>query len=203
MRSVSQFVRRVLTLFLLPGLLAVPLAMGQAAPGSVRAELTGTAVRLTWEAGASPYGIYRSSSPDRIVDKANYVGVTAETTFDDALELEPGGAILYFVVDESPRCNGQFTCDNGNGCDGTEFCGVRCAPGEPVKCNDGNSCTEDICVLATGACNSTTLDCNDGDPCTLDVCLDSIGCDYQVDPAAGVGTPAELAGNSLALYPHF
>ncbi len=179
-------------------------AYGQIAPDSLRVELTADAVRLTWGAGLGPYGIYRASGPSGVESAGNYVGVTGETFFKDALELEPASAVLYFLVADPPRCNQNFNCGNGNPCDGEESCiNRRCAAGEPVNCNDGDSCTLDICSVTTGSCSSATMDCEDGDPCTLDFCTPILGCESSVDPAAGVGIAAELAGNPLNSYPHF
>ncbi|MBD3868398.1 MAG: hypothetical protein IFK94_09760 [Acidobacteria bacterium] len=204
MRPQSLIPKRwILIVIFLTGMISSA-AWGQIATDSLRAELTGDAVRLTWGAGTGPYGIYRAADPSGLDSADNYVGVTGETFFLDALDLEPGDPVLYFLVADPPRCNQHFICSNGNPCDGVETCfDRRCIAGEPVNCNDGDSCTEDSCSLSTGACSSTALDCEDGDPCTLDYCTQGLGCESSVDPAAGVGVAAELAGNPLGAYPHF
>jgi len=177
----------------------------QPAPESLRVEPDGADLRLTWDAGVGPYGVYRSlDDPAGLVAAGNYIGVTFETAFAEEPPALLAGQILYYRVDESPRCNRDSACDNGNLCDGAETCPNRvCLPGVPVNCNDGDACTRDSCARATGACSSVPLDCDDGDACTLDACVAGLGCRSTVDPAAGVGTSADLAGNPLAAYPGF
>jgi len=45
----------------------------------------------------------------------------------------------------------------------------------PVKCNDGNPCTDDSCDLTNGQCKYVNHTCKDGDPCTADSCDASTG----------------------------
>jgi cysteine-rich repeat protein len=60
-------------------------------------------------------------------------------------------------------------CSDGDACTFAETCaeGV-CKGGKPVNCNDGNSCTDDLCDALTG-CKFTpnSAACEDGNPCTL------------------------------------
>ncbi|HRY96542.1 MAG TPA: S8 family serine peptidase, partial [Myxococcota bacterium] len=95
------------------------------------------------------------------------------------------------------------SCADGDLCDGAEVCsGGTCQAGTPLTCNDGNVCTTDSCVPATGCsfvpntascadadlcdgdevcsggtCQSgTPLVCNDGNVCTTDSCVPATGC---------------------------
>ena len=62
-------------------------------------------------------------------------------------------------------------CDNGNLCDGIATCSASatCVPGTPPVVDDGNPCTLDTCVPATGVQHAPAPDgtaCNDGNACT-------------------------------------
>ena len=55
------------------------------------------------------------------------------------------------------------------------------------SCDDGDPCTEDLCV--DGNCTHVPVDCDDGDPCTTDYCdatgtchHDAINCEDDGDP---------------------
>lgn len=94
-------------------------------------------------------------------------------------------------------------CDDGDACTTTDTCSLGvCVGGPPPDCNDGNVCTDDACLPASGCshvnntdpCDDvdacTTADtcsngvcvggappnCNDGDVCTDDACDSAIGC---------------------------
>jgi len=61
------------------------------------------------------------------------------------------------------------TCPDSDACNGTEVCLLgECVAGQPLDCNDDNSCTTEVCDPATG-CHSQPAP--DGTPCTdLDLC---------------------------------
>jgi len=68
-------------------------------------------------------------------------------------------------------------CDDGVFCTGDDRCeGGECSPGPVLKCNDGNPCTIDACLMTAGCKNSPSqpgIPCDDGDPCTTkDICLE-------------------------------
>jgi len=108
-------------------------------------------------------------------------------------------------------------CDNQRFCDGVEFCdAVRdCRSGPQPDCDDGVSCTDDECSLATddcvhqpddGLCDNGTfcdgeewcdaqLDCQSGDPPTCD---DDVGCtvdECDLTDDACVHAPEDLLCN--------
>ncbi|MGB0716276.1 MAG: hypothetical protein ACPGXK_10380 [Phycisphaerae bacterium] len=60
-------------------------------------------------------------------------------------------------------------CDNGVFCDGSETCDPNndCQPGTPVNCDDGVSCTTDVCDENAGECSNTPVDsvCDNGQFC--------------------------------------
>jgi Cytochrome c554 and c-prime len=67
-------------------------------------------------------------------------------------------------------------CDDGNPCTTGDTCMMgACTPDATVPCpDDGNACTDDVCVPATGACGAPIAGpCDDGDGCTTgDACGD-------------------------------
>ena len=100
----------------------------------------------------------------------------------------------------------SLPCDDGNPCTTGDKCiSGTCHPGFVKNCSDGNSCTLDSCLAATGECHHTAVDwpcndgnlctiddlcsealcqgtpvvCNDGNPCTADSCEPEFGCAYQ------------------------
>ena len=107
-------------------------------------------------------------------------------------------------------CVSDDDCSDGDVCNGTELCiEGRCAPGETLRCDDGDPCTTDECDLADGCFHVVTND-GDGDGfprvlapgCVLDLdCDDSADairpgatetcdgadqdCDRMIDEAAG------------------
>ncbi len=68
-----------------------------------------------------------------------------------------------------------IACGDANVCDGIETCQQGlCAPGTPLNCSDGNSCTSDSCDAThgciqtpTAGCCSTDADCADTSACTI------------------------------------
>jgi len=108
-------------------------------------------------------------------------------------------------------CTTNADCSDNNLCNGIETCvSNACQPGTALNCNDGNVCTTDSCVPATGcahannaiACNDnnacTTGDtcaggacvggaatvCDDGNLCTNDSCNIATGCVHANNTAA-------------------
>jgi MYXO-CTERM domain-containing protein len=101
------------------------------------------------------------------------------------------------------------SCGDGDACNGAETCSAAgaCVAGTPPVCSDGNPCTADMCVPAsgcsnpptpgescadatvcnglevcdaTGACAAgTALDCDDMNECTADSCDAIAGCDNE------------------------
>lgn len=64
-------------------------------------------------------------------------------------------------------------CEDGDPCTTGDRCsGGVCRSGALLTCDDGNVCTNDLCVTGLGCAHTNnTSPCNDGNPCTLgDVC---------------------------------
>src|SRR5690606_39010936 len=103
-----------------------------------------------------------------------------------------------YVVSEPPPvvgCTTDADCDNGQFCDGVETCNAgTCVPGTPPSCNDGNSCSTDVCDPTAnnfhGACDNSgrvpscagmacsgmhSMDAGDGACGQNDACLGGIG----------------------------
>ncbi len=99
--------------------------------------------------------------------------------------------------------NGSGNCDDDNACTVVDVCvGGTCVPGLVATCNDGQICTDDSCLPASGcvhlangatcsdgnvctvgdACTAggcqlgTPMDCDDGNLCTVDFCAPYAGC---------------------------
>jgi hypothetical protein len=73
-------------------------------------------------------------------------------------------------------------CDGkDNDCDGLtdEGCPVPPACELQSDCDDGDACTIDSCVDATGVCSHANVDCDDGDPLTADSCDPATGCVHE------------------------
>jgi hypothetical protein len=69
------------------------------------------------------------------------------------------------------------SCEDGNACTTNDTCqGGACQPGQPLKCNDSNTCTDDSCDPQEGCVHAPNMQaCNDGDACTLaDACTDGV-----------------------------
>jgi hypothetical protein len=108
-----------------------------------------------------------------------------------------------FALTEGP-------CDDGNACSTADKCSAGlCVAGSMVDCDDGEVCTKDTCVAATGcshtnangvvcddgqacstedlcaegSCTGTTAKCADDNPCTTDSCLDETGCVFLANMA--------------------
>ena len=79
-----------------------------------------------------------------------------------------------------------MTCDDGNPCtDDSCVPASGCAKtNNTASCTDGNACTTaDVC--AAGVCTgSGTLACDDGNPCTDDSCAPASGCVYPNNTAS-------------------
>ena len=75
-------------------------------------------------------------------------------------------------------------CDDGTYCNGVEICtpDAGCMFGEPVPCEDGVTCTVDVCVEQTRSCEHSPLSsiCNDGVFCNGEE-----SCDAVLDCQAG------------------
>lgn len=77
------------------------------------------------------------------------------------------------------------SCQNGVFCDGVERCDAKlgCRLGVPVACSDGDVCTIDTCVEATGKCEQVLRDA-DGDGAPDGHCIANGDCDDN-NPAVG------------------
>ena len=78
---------------------------------------------------------------------------------------DPAGGCIHAAVAGGTKCE----TDN-NVCNGISTCmGSVCMPGTALSCDDGNVCTDDSCVPASG-CKfvNNTADCSDNNLCTQD-----------------------------------
>src|SRR5262249_14620837 len=98
-----------------------------------------------------------------------------------------------FVADDTPcipsagtctqPCTSDSNCDDGNPCNGVEFCHLgNCQAGVPISCDDGNECNgSEVCDAANGGmCDkSPTQSCDDDNPCTQGPCRPDFLCVYS------------------------
>lgn len=77
---------------------------------------------------------------------------------------------------EDERCDINADCSNGLVCDGEEKCvDGECQPGEPIECEDDDSCTMDDCDEDEGGCIHEPLD-EDGDGYVAEEAPDKTPC---------------------------
>lgn len=97
-------------------------------------------------------------------------------------------------------------CTDGDPCTVADHCETGLCVGDPVPCDDSNSCTDDVCTLE-GGCEHphNQAPCDDDDPCTAgDICVDGqcagtpLGCDCQVDEDCAVLEDGDLCNGTLA-----
>ncbi len=101
-----------------------------------------------------------------------------------------GGAPCPALCDETAGtcvdCLADADCDNGVYCDGVETClGGTCQGGVAVECDDGLSCTADICDEGLGACDNVpdNAACDNGTFCDgVETCDPAVGCVFGTAP---------------------
>jgi hypothetical protein len=116
---------------------------------------------------------------------------------DDA-QCSDGIACTFDRCDKTlSRCRNtpdDTQCADSTYCNGKERCVPRlgCRAGEPVTCQDGDSCTVDSCIEESKSCERVFRDV-DGDGEADDHCVGGKDCD-DLDP--GIGSQrAEICGN--------
>ena len=88
-------------------------------------------------------------------------------------------------IDEEGNTDSGLACDDGNSCT-EDVCqgagGCDFVPLDGGECLDGNPCTvADHCVA--GVCVGDPVMCEDENPCTDNVCMENGGCQYPVNSA--------------------
>ncbi len=81
-----------------------------------------------------------------------------------------------------PECVDHDECNNGNPCDGAEFCrDGTCAAGQPLLCAGPNTgCVSTFCDPTEGCVSEKSDDfCDDGASCTADRCQDNGSCTHE------------------------
>ena len=70
------------------------------------------------------------------------------------------------------------TCTDGDACTLADHCEGSACVGKAMPagaCDDGKSCTEDVCLTVFGCTSTLKADCDDGQACTLDGCDEAAG----------------------------
>ncbi len=109
-----------------------------------------------------------------------------QTTLDSS-KCPSGQFCTNLGCQTGTQCSKNSDCDDGNPCNGTEYCDTStnpgvCKAGTPVDCNDGIACTYDQCdpnSTANPPCTHTPIDayCADSNLCNGDeVCNPTSGC---------------------------
>jgi len=142
--------------------------------------LAADAVGLTLESNA-PFDLPGGGTRDlrllwRPIDTAPLDAILLVTT---DLDIEPVRTVaIGGLARRAPAC------DDGNGCTDDTFDRVagRCLhPSRGGPCDDGNACTRDDHCDTNASCRGTAVTCNDGDTCTLDLCDPLAGCRFPPD----------------------
>lgn len=105
-----------------------------------------------------------------------------DDTCDDAAGCQ------YAGIPDGLPCSDADACSSGDLCQA----GI-CESGSPTNCDDGNTCTIDLCDEFAGCvylpnlnpcCTGTVSICDDLDPCTTDLCDPASGsCSYAFNTA--------------------
>ncbi len=90
-------------------------------------------------------------------------------------------------------CNGEDGCEHeqltggecldGDACTIGDHCEAGGCVGQPIQCDDGDVCTDDLCD-GLGGCKTVhnSAACDDGDPCTVaDTCSQGVCGGYAID----------------------
>jgi hypothetical protein len=102
---------------------------------------------------------------------------------DDACDLAKGCT----HTDNAAPCSDDNACTTGDVC-----AGGKCGVGPAANCDDGNTCTIDVCEPTAGCvhlptqspcCTGKVSICDDGNPCTSDDCAAGGGCSHQPNSA--------------------
>jgi hypothetical protein len=102
-------------------------------------------------------------------DMVNYVSL--EDTHPAQLVKRPKLTVDF----TPPPCSVDADCADTNFCTMNERCVAGACVVDPVNCDDGDPCTDDICDCGSGCINSNI--CNDGFSCTVDTCdPDTLAC---------------------------
>ena len=98
-----------------------------------------------------------------------------------------------YTCEKDAAAKNSAPCDDGAACTTGDVCAEGLCVGAAVVCpDDGDPCTDDVCVAETGACGAPAVD---GTPCDAD----ADGCTVGDSCAAGVceaGAAADCAGVS-------
>jgi hypothetical protein len=111
--------------------------------------------------------------------------------------VDVGGEYVSLCHDDNDctldACNGadgchhedltEGECLDGDACTIGDHCHQGICVGQPIACDDGDVCTDDICD-GLGGCTTqyNTANCDDADPCTVnDLCKEGICGGYPVD----------------------
>jgi cysteine-rich repeat protein len=127
-----------------------------------------------------------------VPETCNGLDDDCDNTVDEA-SCDDGNACTEDVCQGAAGC--EFValdgneCLDGNPCTAADKCVQGVCLGDPVICEDGNVCTDDICTPA-GGCDhvNNIVPCDDGNACTL-----KDECDGGV--CSGVGVPCDCKVN--------
>ena len=105
---------------------------------------------------------------------------------DNARQINDVRLAVSQYYDSAPGCTVNSDCDDGISCtDDVCSAGVCSNTPDDARCSDSNACTTNEFCSATLDCQSTPVTCNDNNPCTEDTCDPSAGCLFLSAPMEG------------------
>lgn len=132
--------------------------------------------------------IFRFDTIDSVLNEfagfyVDDIELSADAPCSTAADCDDGVECTIDVCGSEGGCfnsPNHSVCDDGSFCNGSEVCSLTgCEAGEPPICDDGVSCTVDVCNPTANACVGVPVDlvCDNGSFCDgTEVCSPSEGC---------------------------
>ncbi len=147
----------------------------------------------------------RDVSGGRLVGALTFLNVPSIPLLHDTI------LTFRFVPDPGAQCVGDrcsrpctddSNCNDGNACNGEEFCHLgACHGGVPISCDDGNECNgREVCDPSNGGMclKSPGVRCPEDNPCAEGICRPDFLCVYRARPD---GTPCDDGNLCTGLDP--
>jgi len=130
--------------------------------GSESSDPDGSIVLYEWDFTTDGIYDYSGIDPNTTTSyniAGNYTVTLRVTDNEGAQDTDT----LNITVNEPVTCTTDADCDDGLYCTGVETCNLGsglCESGTPPSCDDGDSCTQDFCNVATDSCEHVYICCD-------------------------------------------